>query len=376
MLYAHLAGDQVNFTDNLETQEVDIMTAPAPTPSPIPSASPVLSTQQLRQQYQGKNDNVSRTLQYGSVPPDQDQDGQELKCEKTGDEEEHAGHGDAGQKGGEEGEYPVKLLTRNDQLSMKKSKKDARKNKMAENKRAKGGAPKKGKKVKKGKTGKKKKGKKALKNKKPKSPSRRKLRNLQAAGASASSAAAAEDAGAKRRKKVKKSKEPGVVLNEVDAEETWVDPQEACESAAGRKSKTKGKGKSPKKAPKPKAEAKAKAKASAKAKSKGRRRRGDADGDQSDARFSDPRLAQFFIDFAKSVGGSGIKTTSPKYKSSVRAGLADLKECAYNMYWTKCSCGLRIQNAYDAFYFSFVTSSAENSYKMAVAAKCCEICAT
>ena len=288
---------------------------------------------------------------------------------------------------GAEGDQ-AEVVTRNDQLTMKSASKAARRDKVAKNKKKK--QSKKG-----NKNAKKGKGKKGKKTTKPDtgssasvavpssvtSPSKRKRKLLKKRSVDASNALAAHEQGdqwiPKRSKLPSAGNEEGSIkTGKRKHSKTRVRKNTARVPAAPKpkaKSKARAKAKaspraSPKASPKPKAKAKAKAKASSRRGStKGRRN----EGDEIDPNLFSQELVDNMYEFARSIGGKGVDTKSAMYKHSIREKLAALDWTAYNIYWSRASCGVKRIDR-DVHHFIFTTSTAHESYRCAVACKCAE----
>ena len=79
-------------------------------------------------------------------------------------------------------------------------------------------------------------------------------------------------------------------------------------------------------------------------------------------------------EFACGLGGEGVEPKSAIFKASMRSQLAVLDWTAYNIYWSRASCGVKRFDR-DVHHFIFTTSTAHESYRCAVACKCAEYAA-
>ncbi len=193
------------------------------------------------------------------------------------------------------------------------------------------------------------------------------------------------------------SGEPGVVGRTRAGKRKGVKaPQEVLEveppakktRASASKAKVKDQGKLDKKDVEDKkalGKAKAKAKAKAKGKPKGKaapkknpRCEYPLDEDPRDSPLFCQETTDILVSFAKSVGGKDVDGKAPSFKKALRAGLADLEgKYAYNIYWTRASCGLTDPVTKNSVYtFGFGGLSDVITYKTAIAAKCAEIAVT
>ena len=272
------------------------------------------------------------------------------------------------------------VLTRNDQLLLKATSKAERKNKIQKNKKKKKKA--KGKKSRKEKKGNKKNRSKRVSN----SPSKRRA-ILSRASSSRSLDAdfTEEEPPAKKPKKGRvadTSKVAGLSM-EGKVEKSGAAKAKAKASAkssakASAKAKAKAQTRKQRKeteetVPKPKAKAKAKAKAKGKPSKKNKNAVGV---DESHPLFSS-NLVETFMAFSKEVGGEGVDHKGAKFKSLVRSKLDDFKTVAYNVYWSRCSCGLTdVESRCDICNFSFSSSSAHESFRLACSVKSAEIAVT
>lgn len=112
---------------------------------------------------------------------------------------------------------------------------------------------------------------------------------------------------------------------------------------------------------------KAKAKAKAKASTKSRRPRGLA----AEPVPYDASLTKAMLDFASQFGADD-SVRSMTYKDQVRQSLdQDLSEHRLKIYWTRCTCGITdLEADKDLSHFGFNHSSAIEPHKCAVAIKC------
>ena len=284
---------------------------------------------------------------------------------------------------GTEGDQP-EVVTRNDQLTMKSASKAARRDKVAKNKKKK--RSNKGRK-----NAKKGNGKKGKKTTKPNtgsssslagvtSPSKRKRKLLKKRSVDASNALAAHEEGdgwIPKRPKLRSAGNEEGSIKARKPKHSKVRKNTAQVTAAPKpkaKSKTCAKAKaSPKASPK----AKAKAKATAKAKASSRRRstRGrNTEGDEIDPNLFSSEMMDDLYEFACGLGGEGVEPKSAIFKASMRSQLAVLDWTAYNIYWSRASCGVKRFDR-DMHHFIFTTSTAHESYRCAVACKCAEYAA-
>ena len=143
------------------------------------------------------------------------------------------------------------------------------------------------------------------------------------------------------------------------------------------KAKAKAKSAAAKKEPKPKAlPAKAKAKAKSTAKSRSRPRR---TGISADQRMQSPLYSD---DLVKTLTAAARELdpdaciTSNKFKTGVRASLEEFQGHRLNIYWSRAGCGVTSYGEdRDVASFSFNCSSARDVFKLGVAMKCASICA-
>ena len=263
------------------------------------------------------------------------------------------------------------LVTRNDQLTKKATTKDARKQKVAKNKkRAKQG---KGKSGGKRNTNNKKRSKTAASSSMPKSPSKRKRSILQHSKRQGMEETKLEDEQEHGGKEAQTSKKP----------------RSSGSKPSGRASKSKA-------VPPPKHEVKAKAKATAKGKAKAKaaakikkedaqeKPKGAGKGRRSKQKIPHeehalyrPGIVSTLTEFARSVSDFSRDVKSSKFKSFVRSHLSELSLTALNIYWTRSNCGVTDKKTgADIHNFSFNASSACASHRLACAVKCADIAAT
>lgn len=133
----------------------------------------------------------------------------------------------------------------------------------------------------------------------------------------------------------------------------------------------------PKASPKASPKAKAKAKATAKAKASSRRgstRGRKTEGDEIDPNLFSSEMVDDLYEFACGLGGQDVDPRSAIFKASMRSQLAVLDWTAYNIYWSRASCGVKRFDR-DIHHFIFTTSTAHQSFRCAVACKCAEYAA-
>ena len=370
--------------DALETQPVDIMAVQLPQIPSVPSSSPVLPTSTLRFQYQGQ-----------PAPSSEAQVAEKTKKAKNGkgkrNSEEVASAVEAlpenaAKEAKKDGDIPA-VITRNDQLKFKQSKKQNRKRKTEEKKKkGKVGKDKKKNHGRKSDAKEPKKGKRELqsqpqedaadeaKQKKSRSAkakrkstsslqlgrSHRKRTILQAAG----SASVPEPKAKRVRTQSKKTGQPE---GEKDLkEEKGAKAECAIEGGAKGRATAKAKAKAAPKGKMTKGDEKPKPKAKAKGKAK--------IIPEQDSPLSNVDLMNELLDFAKKVGGHGIGVKSEKFKHGLRAELKHFDTSTYNVYWSRCACGIKLKHEKrDVHHFSYLQSMADETYKIAIAAKCAEI---
>ena len=259
-----------------------------------------------------------------------------------------------------EGEYgSVEFVTRNDQLKFKQA---------AKTKHGKGPGPKT---AKGGKTGKK--GRKSKKGKKPRkvaaskegSPSKRKLETLRQANQTKS--VVEEDWHPEEDVEPKKPKRSKGWNTDTSA--ATAKPKGKAKSKAANTTR-----KTPK-AAKAKAQPKVPSSGSGKGRGRGRGRGARAaSGAESD--LFDVKLVDQFNEFGK-LFDRKASIKSPKFKSQVRANVAEPEHFSYNNYWSRTSCGVKsTRQDKDIAHFIFTQSSAPDAIKCAIAVKCAEIYAT
>ena len=268
--------------------------------------------------------------------------------------------------------YP--LVTRNDQLSSKASKKDARRQKVAENK--------KNKRHKKGKQG----------GKTSKTKNAKKTRNTKRAKKTRSSSSQGLlTSPSKRKREVLKRASAAVGAVEVEQDrvpsKTTRTRAKPVASSSGVESSTKRPpttvAKS--KAVKPAGKAKAKAKVtkettknkskeqSMKPAAKSKTKKGKKDSlPEENPKFHNQVMIDDFLEFARSVGGKGVDPKNPSFKKHVRSELDELEWTRLNVYWSKAACGVKA-GSHDIHYFGWTASCAEPSYVAAIAVKCAHL---
>ncbi|CAL1142502.1 unnamed protein product [Cladocopium goreaui] len=65
-----------------------------------------------------------------------------------------------------------------------------------------------------------------------------------------------------------------------------------------------------------------------------------------------------------------------QYKAEVRKSTVALLKTALNIYWSRCSCGVRLMDAKcDTHYFSFNTSVAKERLRCSMSIRCAELAA-
>ena len=123
----------------------------------------------------------------------------------------------------------------------------------------------------------------------------------------------------------------------------------------------------------PKAKAKAKAKGKAKAKAAARTNRGEAAMDES---LHCQEQIDTLIAFANEIGNNWDSVTSAAFKATVRQNVSDLNTTRLNIYWARTTAGVHVHELHkDMNHFSFNASSACAPFRVAVAAKCAELAA-
>ena len=266
------------------------------------------------------------------------------------------------------------ILTRNDQLTMKSTRKANRKQKKGQKKAGKG----------KKRGGNKRNSKKAIKPSSPQARRRKILQSQKRVGAPDTKDSALVVNTTDKPKKRKSGKQPESSEPE---EAPWkVSPKGRKGEVAPHKSSV----------PKAKAKAKGKAKAKAQPKAKGRPTKSKVEKnspkDESEQRpqrkrgrpvvkedlytspLYDEDLVQTLCSFA-SMFDSEADHKSDSFKKELRSQLAE--DVWLNIYWTRQSCGVRSSPGQsDTHHFSFATYSASASHKTAVAVKCAELTAT
>ena len=299
-------------------------------------------------------------------------------------------------------ETPV--VTRNDQLTMKAADKEEGRQKRAKKKAHKKSPAKNGKK---GRKSRKSKSKQDITKIKPEptSPSKRKRQILKKHRSKSNhdvdvEEPAPEIAEKQPKRRRKSSKASAVAAQPETAPSAASAEVNVSKKAPRAKAQPKGKAKATPKAKAAngcKAAPKAKSKAAPKAKSKARTKATASSSKAHEAPVAskaprrgrkknledthDPSLhSQEQIDTLVEFGhliGQHDTITNPKFKATLRSNLADLDWTAYNLYWTRATCGIKNkEQSVDLHHFSFSASTASPSFRIAVAAKCGEIAVT
>lgn len=141
------------------------------------------------------------------------------------------------------------------------------------------------------------------------------------------------------------------------------------------KAKAKAKSAAAKREPKaPRTLAKAKAKAKSTAKSRPRRTGKSADQQMQSPLYSGD-LVKTLTAAARELDPDAC-ITSNKFKSGVRGNLESFEGHRLNIYWSRAGCGVTsYEENRDVASFSFNCSSARDVFKLGVAMKCASICA-
>ena len=261
------------------------------------------------------------------------------------------------------------ILTRNDQLSFKSTRKQARKDKANDKKNGKGKTGKRGKgKVGKGKKKDQKKEKKNTGKGKGMSRKRQILKN-----SPTKQPPQQEPSGSSVDKPKGKGTKAGSSASPL--------PKRKREQKEGPKAKAKATPKPKAKAtPKPKVEenpkpkATTKPKAAPKPKAKRVKKEKGQDEEESPKRTFNDMLVHDLLEFAHRFS-SDDSVRDAAFKNNIRTMLAldTLKTCRLNIYWTRCSSGVTLLDAkLDVQHFSFNSSSAPEAYKAAVSIKLAE----
>ena len=276
------------------------------------------------------------------------------------------------------------MITRNDQLSLKASRKAERRGKVEANKAKKAGKTKRERKGKKGKRGQCTMdvipGAPAL------SPSKRNRQLLKKRNAAK---AEVEDDVEDVVNPPPPAKKPRKRVKNTPAGQSEVP---AASEPLTRKPRTKGKNTTEKQgAPKAKAKASPKAKAKeAKAKDKvikggkvdkvppkrkGRGKQQGADGDEKHVKRT---IVDNLKNFALQIGKAWEDIRNPKFKEFLRSKVQDhCEKSRLNIYWSKATCGVHVyETCTDIHHFTFNGTQACAPYRIAVATKCAEAAAT
>lgn len=116
---------------------------------------------------------------------------------------------------------------------------------------------------------------------------------------------------------------------------------------------------------------KAKAKAKAKAKSRSLRTSADA---LAESPFRSNKLIKELMEW---VGQFGPEFDPPeqleKYKAAIREHNVVLLQTALNIYWSRCTCGVRVNGKVDTHHFTFNTHLASPRLKTSMAVRCAEL---
>ena len=257
------------------------------------------------------------------------------------------------------------ILTRNDQLSFKSTRKQARKDKANDKKNGKGKTGKRGKgKVGKGKKKDQKKGKKntgksisrkrkILKNSPTKQPPQQ------------------EPSGSSVDKPKGKGTKAGSSASPLPKRK-----REQKEPKVGPKAKAKATPK-PKMKATPKPKATTKPKAAPKPKAKRVKTEKGQDEEESQKPTFNAMLVHDLLEFAHRFSpDDSVRDAAFKNKIRTMLALDTLKTCRLNIYWTRCSSGVTLLDAkVDVQHFSYNSSSAPEAYKAAVSIKLAELTA-
>lgn len=263
---------------------------------------------------------------------------------------------------------------------MKSTTKDARRQKVAANKKKRKSKSSKGK----GKGTSRNKKKRSNDGKKSKSmqrsPSKRKLELLKKAKGEGSVEEDVENSKQPKKKRGKKGKKKDQD-DALEVEPANTTPKVSDVPAKQRSPKAKAKGKAKAKAaPTAKAKARANKEANGKqeiAKDAGKTKRRKKQQDPTQQELYDEKIVEKLCKFARSVSDFSRDVKSAKFKSFVRTQLYDLEWTSLNIYWTRCGCGVtEIETGKDLNNFSFNSSEACESHRIACAVKCAELAAT
>lgn len=253
------------------------------------------------------------------------------------------------------------MLTRNDQLLLNANSKAARKQKIEKNKKKRKG--------KKARKGNKKKKTRSLSN----SPSKRRAILARASSSRSLDATSAEPTTKKAKGHASDVVEPEPSKPPKRKQHTKAAAKAAAKAKAKAKAKACKEKKPARQAANKGTQPKAKAKGQAKAKANKRNKGTLGVDDESHPLFS-KSMVDTFIAFAKEVGGEGVDHKGSKFKNLVRSKLEEFQSVGYNVYWSRCSCGLTCWEAKcDLFNFSFSLSGAHESFRTACSVKCAEM---
>ncbi len=262
------------------------------------------------------------------------------------------------------------LVTRNDQLTMKASGKEARRQTVAANKKKRKSKGSKGKKKSRNKKQRHNDGK--TSNSMQKSPSKRKLQVLKQAKGSGGEEGVDQEGEQSKHAKKKKG-----VTGKAKKE---AEPAKSSPSVLAGTPKAKAKAKAKAKtapAAKPKAKGKAAKDKQESAKGADKPRRSRKKQDLSQQELYDEKIVEKLCVFARSVSDFSRDVKTTKFKSFVRAQLCDLEWTSLNIYWTRCGCGVtETETGRDLNNFSFNSSEACESHRIACAVKCGELAAS